>query len=93
MKTRKLQEATIFKVWLRKKVINWLNEDSKLYTKIMGEPVHKETVLLVNMIAVLLMVAAIAVEGSLIIAVIATICVGFLVKRLKAKEDKDTQNF
>lgn len=89
MKRRKLQEATTFKVWLRKKVINWLNEDSKLYTKIMGEPVRKETVLLVNMIAVLLMVAAIAVEGSLIIAVIATICVGFLVRRLKTKEGKE----
>nr|WP_308533079.1 hypothetical protein [uncultured Prevotella sp.] len=55
----------------------------------MGEPVRKETVLLVNMIAVLLMVAAIAVEGSLIIAVIATICVGFLVRRLKTKEGKE----
>lgn len=89
MKRRKLQEATTFKVWLRKKVINWLNEDSKLYTKIMGEPVRKETVLLVNMIAVLLMVAAIAVEGSLIIAVIATICVGLLVKRLKITDNKE----
>lgn len=89
MKRRKLQEATTFKMWLRKKVINWLNEDSKLYTKIMGEPVRKETVLLVNMIAVLLMVAAIAVEGSLIIAVIATICVGLLVKRLKITDNKE----
>ena len=85
----KLQEATTFKVWLRKKVINWLNEDSKLYTKIMGEPVRKETVLLVNMIAVLLMVAAIAVEGSLLISVIATICVGFLVRRLKITDNKE----
>lgn len=89
MKTRKLQEAATFKMWLKKKVINWLNEDSKLYTKIMGEPVRKETVLLVNMIAVLLMVAAIAVEGSLIIAVIATICVGLLVKRLKITDNKE----
>lgn len=89
MKRMKLQEATTFKVWLRKKVINWLNEDSKLYTKIMGEPVRKETVLLVNMITVLLMIAAIAVEGSLIIAVIATICVGLLVKRLKITDNKE----
>lgn len=89
MRRMKLQEATTFKVWLRKKVINWLNEDSKLYTKIMGEPVRKETVILVNMIAVCLMIAAIAVEGSLLISVIATICVGFLVRRLKTKEGKE----
>lgn len=89
MKTRKLHRATTFKVWLRKKVINWLNEDSKLYTKIMGEPVRKETVLLVNMITVLLMIAAIAVEGSLVTSVIATICVGLLVKRLKITDNKE----
>lgn len=64
------------------KMVSWLDRESEFYTKIMEEPVKRSTALLVNLIAVCIIVAAIAVEGSLIVSFVATLCAGYLVKRL-----------
>lgn len=91
MKT-KVQRPTAFQVWVEKnrnKVISWLDKQSDFYTKIMEEPVKRRMVLLVNLIAVCLMVAAIAAEGSMVVSLVAAICAGYLVKRLNGTDNKE----
>ncbi len=78
MKTRKINKS---------KVVSWLDEQSELYTKIMEEPVTRGTVLLVNLIAICIIIAAIAAGGALIISAGATLCAGYLVRRLNRRNE------
>lgn len=91
MKTKEVQRPTTFQVWAEKnrnKTISWLDEQSDFYTRIMEEPTTRRTALLVNLIAVCLMVAAIAVDGALIVSLVAVLCAGYVVKRLNATDNK-----
>lgn len=71
------------------KVVSWLDKQSELYTKIMEEPVKRSTVLLVNLIAICIIVAAIAAGNALIISAVATLCAAYLVKRLNGTDNKE----
>ena len=71
----------------KKKVVSWLDEQSDFYTKIMEEPVTRGTALLVNLIVICIIIAAIAAEGALIISTVATLCAGYLVRRLNGSNE------
>ena len=90
MKKKKTKKQTIdSRANYKKKkveVIGWLKEPSEFYTKVMGETVTRRTALLVNSIVACMIVAAIAAEGALIVSCIATVCAGYLVRRLNVSE-------
>ena len=95
MKTKEVQIPTTFQVWVEKnrnKAISWFDTQSEFYTRIMEEPTTRLTALLVNLIAVCLMVAAITVEGDLTVSFVATLCAGYLAKRLNATDNKQHFN-
>lgn len=71
----------------RDKVISWLDGESEFYSKIMEEPTKRSTALLVNLIAICVSVMAIAADGALIISFIATLCAGYLVRRLNKGDE------
>ena len=62
-------------------------ENDLLNTKIMEEPVTRGTALLVNLIVICIIIAAIAAEGALIISTVATLCAGYLVRRLNGSNE------
>ena len=68
-----------------RKINMWLDDKSKFYSKIAGYEVTRRIVLRVNMVTVCLLVAAIAVEQSPIVAIMAAISAGYVVRRLNKR--------
>jgi len=65
------------------KVTKWLNEDSKLYTRICEEPTKRITVIRVNLISAMVLLGIICCEQHLLVSFGAMLAAGYLVGRLK----------
>lgn len=91
MNTNEYQSPTNIQVWLenrRNKVSAWLDGRSELYSRIAEEPTTRRTVIRVNLITLALMVGGAVIEQHPIVAVVAMICAGYLVKRLNGTSKK-----
>lgn len=65
------------------RVKEWLNEDSKLYTRICEEPTKRITVIRVNLISVMMILGILCCEQHLLVSICSMLAAGYLVARLK----------